>query len=165
MGTSFLLVILLPNRLHKQLRQQGFYRCASHLCKSCNYTLQCKQFHNSDNSRTYNMNCDSSHVIYVILCDSCNKMYVGCTTRRLKVRALEHLNYITNMSNRNTSNSSKDFIDIHHSNTKSFNIFGIEKIKHMPRGGDFISKLMDRKAYGILMLNIWHQFKKRNYVS
>lgn len=80
-------------------------------------------------------------------------MYVGCTTRKLKVRALQHINDISANSNRNMSNASRHFVELHHSNTTSLKNFGIEKLKYMPRGGDAKGKLTDQEAYWILMLN------------
>lgn len=142
---------------HTWLRQQGFYKCAYNPCKTCKYAFQCKEFKNSDESCTYKIkqfiNCNSQNVVYVIRCEICKLNYVGCTTTKLKTRALEHLYDIAHSSTRNLSGASRHFVDIHQSNVQSFKIYGIEKMYYFPRGGDIRSKLKDREAFWILMLN------------
>lgn len=149
-----------PSRPQTWLKHAGFYRCGTHPCRTCSFAMQCKQFQDSEASCTYNikqlLNCNSTQVVYIILCDICNIMYVGCTIRKFKVRALEHINDISSNTGRNMSNASKHFVDTHSSNIASFKIFAIEKLKYIPRGGDIKSKLVDREAYWILMLNTTH---------
>ncbi|OCT55194.1 hypothetical protein XELAEV_18003924mg [Xenopus laevis] len=42
------------------------------------------------------INCNTTFVIYLITCLKCHKQYVGCTSRKLKVRAREHMSQIRN---------------------------------------------------------------------
>lgn len=74
------------------------------------------------------INCNSTNFVYMIKYSECTKKYIGCTTRRLKVRILKHLNNISNPGNQNISYVARHFIDCHHSHVASFSFHGIKKI-------------------------------------
>ena len=67
----------------------GVPRCS--LCKSIAFT---NSFKSNVTGHTYNintqMNCNSTHTIYLITCTKCQKQYVGETARKLKERINNH---------------------------------------------------------------------------
>lgn len=80
------------------LSQPGFYPCGGGggglwcYVVPVNLPSERKEFHNADNSKTHKiMNCNTSYVVYIILCTQCNLIYVGCTKRQLKKRISEHV--------------------------------------------------------------------------
>ncbi|XP_060128613.1 uncharacterized protein LOC132591893 [Zootoca vivipara] len=76
---------------------KGHYRCGS--CNMCPYSLQVKEIKSEHMQFTFKINsmttCNSKNVVYCIRCP-CNKLYIGSTTRALKVRIGEHRSRIRN---------------------------------------------------------------------
>lgn len=142
---------------HTWLRYQGFFKCGGQRCKTCQYTKVENHFSNNDCSVSYPIkqmiNCNTTFVVYMMICEICNLKYIGSTIRKVKTRFLEHVNNIQNPAFRNVSNIAKHFIETHNSETCSLKIIGIERIKNPPRGGDREAILRDREAYWILTLN------------
>ncbi|CAJ0964199.1 unnamed protein product [Ranitomeya imitator] len=62
-------------------------------CKACANCVKTKKFSNFDGSKTYEirsfLSCSSKGVIYHLTCP-CGKIYIGLTTRELKIRIREH---------------------------------------------------------------------------
>ncbi|OCT90319.1 hypothetical protein XELAEV_18018931mg [Xenopus laevis] len=56
------------------------------------------------------INCNTTFVIYLITCSKCQKQYVGCTTRKLKERAREHLSQIKNSRTAEKGNITRHFV-------------------------------------------------------
>ena len=87
-------------------RPPDMFPCSFHRCPTCPYANFTNVFNNFHTSLSYpilfHLSCDSSSVIYVIECSSCNKRYVGQTRRALRERIREHLRNI----NTTTSHSS-----------------------------------------------------------
>lgn len=92
-------------------------------------------------------------MVYVIQCTACHKSYVGCTSRKLKIRILERLNDIANPTNRNILKLARHFIEEHNGRTDNFLFHGIETVISLYRGGDLVKLLRDKEAYWILTLN------------
>ncbi|CAJ0936759.1 unnamed protein product [Ranitomeya imitator] len=74
----------------------GFFPCGR--CKACANCVKAKKFTNFDGSRSYEirgfLSCASKGVIYHSTCP-CGKIYIGLTTRELKIRVREHCLDIT----------------------------------------------------------------------
>lgn len=138
------------------LKYVGFSRCGSHPCKTCRYAKPVKMFHDSDHATSFNIksyiNCNSVGVVYVIECTKCDLLYVGNTTRKLKTRVMEHLNYIVNPTYTNISNVARHFIQEHNRSTEFFCTYGIENVRVPKRGGSVNKILLQREAFWILRL-------------
>ncbi|KAM4012635.1 uncharacterized protein ACNLHF_004665 [Anomaloglossus baeobatrachus] len=124
----------------------GFFPCG--LCKACGNCVKTKFFKNHDGTRRYaiwkTLSCSSSGMIYQAECP-CTKIYVGLTTRKFKVRALEHLKDIRNV--RTIENPSllktlpRHFKKHHDCNSKGLRFRVIDQIQLGPRGGDLAQAL------------------------
>jgi hypothetical protein len=66
--------------------------CGHKLCKCCFHICNTSTFNNRDINFDINsqFNCNSIHVIYIISCVKCSKMYVGQTGRSIKDRLNNH---------------------------------------------------------------------------
>ena len=86
--------------------QSGLFKKATNTphteCKLCMDHLRMDITSNGTNYYTRSGTCRSSGLIYAIECGICNKIYVGQTRNRLRVRLLQH---IGDIRNRNTVSS------------------------------------------------------------
>lgn len=100
------------------------------------------------------LNCNSTQVIYMIKGKLCNLQYIGCTTRKLKVRVREHIcgAQMGQSFSRNISNISRHFRETHHGYITHPEVVGMEKVTPPPRGGDWQKKNSMREAFWILKL-------------
>lgn len=68
--------------------------CGHPTCKCCIHIKPTSTYMNSDNTERFPIkgvfNCNSKHVVYVISCTKCGKLYVGQTARMLKDRLNNH---------------------------------------------------------------------------
>ena len=69
-------------------------KCNESRCKCCQHIICSSVFHNTLKTNEYqingNFNCNSTNVIYLIICKFCHKMYVGQTSRKVKERLTNH---------------------------------------------------------------------------
>ena len=69
-------------------------KCNIKRCKCCHHITCSSIFYNTHKTHEYqineNFNCNSRHVIYLITCKRCQKMYVGQTKRTLRERLNNH---------------------------------------------------------------------------
>lgn len=63
-------------------------------------------------------------------------MYVGCTSRKLKVQISEHSSYITKNAT-HASGAAPNFIEKHGSTLDDFSFFALEKAHKLRSGGDW----------------------------
>lgn len=75
------------------LQHRGSYKCGGNRCNCCNFIVQSTQF-DVFNINGY-MNCNTSHVIYLILCTTCRLQYVGCTFPKPKQHFRRHITDVT----------------------------------------------------------------------
>lgn len=68
-------------------------------------------------------------MVYGVKCIECQLLYIGCNSRRLKVRIREHLYGAMNPDVRDISNASKHFRNTHNGDVPNFVCFGIEQVK------------------------------------
>lgn len=141
------------------LSTKGFYKCAHTVCKTCSFVSQTKIFFDSTGTQPYHiksfMNCETKFAIYQISCITCNLSYIGCTTRKIKNRFLDHLRDIVGKVpvGRVPSAASVHFTKQHGGSVKDLRICGIESIGTNARGGDRHRLLLKREAFWIFQLN------------
>ncbi|CAJ0955116.1 unnamed protein product [Ranitomeya imitator] len=118
----------------------GFYPCND--CIACPNMLQACSFQSSDGKHTYtitqNITCNSIGVVYYAVCP-CGKIYVGLTSRPLKIRVREHYRDIMNSKDVADDATLKPvprhFKRRHNSNAKLLKVIGIDKVYIDQRGG------------------------------
>lgn len=102
-----------PASLHPKLVPE--IGCYIGDCRSYSFAIQTNYFKHFDKTKSYPIkqyiNCNSTYVVYKIWCSACNKIYIGCTCRKLRVRTLEHLNNMSNPANKNNSYIARHFIE------------------------------------------------------
>lgn len=77
----------------------GVRKCGKN-CVCCNYLMEIKEYKFLNLNSTFvinsNFNCNSSNLIYAIICPGCNEEYIGQTSRTLKERLIlyrQHINH------------------------------------------------------------------------
>ena len=72
----------------------GTVKCSSRRCEMCKYIDESSYFKSShDDQRysiNYNLNCNSSNVVYLITCKKCSLQYVGSTITKFRFRFNNH---------------------------------------------------------------------------
>lgn len=74
-------------------------RCNETRCKICPYIVQTNTISDSNSlpiRLQHKLDCNSTHVIYLIECSNCNIRYIGETSRKLKDRINQHRSDIKN---------------------------------------------------------------------
>ncbi|CAJ0927082.1 unnamed protein product [Ranitomeya imitator] len=124
----------------------GFYPCG--LCKACRNHTKSKTFSNFNNIKIYTIRkritCASRGVIYHASCP-CNKVYIGLTTRELKIRTREHCRDIVNAKTTQEETPLKTlprhFKQHHQCNPHELKIKGIDLVELGIRGGNLSKQL------------------------
>ena len=81
-------------------------------------------FYYTNNDGEYN--CNTNNVVYLISCSNCSYKYVRQTSRKLKIRVLEHLNKVKNYDDHSSHNYLyKHFATKHH----QFKVKILEKVE------------------------------------
>ncbi|CAJ0966697.1 unnamed protein product [Ranitomeya imitator] len=136
----------------------GSFQCGD--CSACQCIERVFSFENSDATRTYtithHISCTTDMVVYYAYCP-CKLIYVGMTTRQLKVRVLEHMRDIRNAVSVHDITTlktlPKHFKSHHGSNPKWLRVRGIDRVQAGIRGGDYKKELLKREARWIVSLN------------
>ena len=72
----------------------GTVKCSSRRCEVCKYMDENSHFKSSQDDRrysiNYNLNCNSSNVVYLITCKKCSLQYVGSTITKFRLRFNNH---------------------------------------------------------------------------
>ncbi|OCT58568.1 hypothetical protein XELAEV_18002002mg [Xenopus laevis] len=152
--------ILSPSEVNKNagtvswLSTIGMFRCGAARCITCEFMFRSAEFTSSNTKRVYKIkdfiNCNSSFVIYLLICTKCNIQYVGCTSRKFKCRMREHINQI--VSHSSATVVSRHFSECSDRVCSHLRIQGIEKITPTAKGGDLMQRLLYREAYWIFTL-------------
>ena len=78
--------------------KKGLKKCLKPRCQVCPYLIENQtaksRNSNSESNLDTTVNCDSTHVVYLISCNKCRAQYIGETERSLRKRISEHLSYI-----------------------------------------------------------------------
>ena len=86
-------VMLLTNLLPSW--SPGFRACGGTRCRACRFAHPCSVFSAASSGLSFpilhNLDCSSTHCVYVITCKRCFKQYVGQTSNPLGVRISQHL--------------------------------------------------------------------------
>ncbi|CAJ0968182.1 unnamed protein product [Ranitomeya imitator] len=135
----------------------GFYPCG--LCKACGNHIKTKTFSNFNGTKTFTIRkritCASRGVVYHATCP-CNKVYIGLTTRELKIRMLEHCRDIMNAKTAQEVSTLKTiprhFRQYHQCNPHGLKIKGIDLVSLGIRGGNIGKVLAQMESRWIYRL-------------
>lgn len=126
----------------------GSYRCLN--CNHCSLITPSKNFINPRTGYStkikHFINCNTCHVIYCLLCN-CNAFYIGQTKRRLRDRIREHT-YAVRIGNLDYP-MAKHILSQTVTSDHAFSVYPIEHIPPLSRGGDRITKLLQRETFWI----------------
>ena len=79
---------------HQTQKTGSIQKCNHPRCECCKYMDTDITYNNSTNTATYQItkqfNCNSTNIVYLIKCKTCDKQYVGMTERQLKDRLNNH---------------------------------------------------------------------------
>ena len=81
------------------LKNLKYIKCNNENCNVCKFSSNSNLIKFTNNLKfpiNCSSSCDSSHIIYFILCKKCNYFYIGESSRTVKERLGEHLYYIRN---------------------------------------------------------------------
>ena len=116
-------------------------------CKTCNI-IKPGQFINIPNRKPFkpnvSMNCTSSFIIYCLICDNCNLIYIGQTSVSLSNRITLHRQH-TNHSHYSILNCNKHF---HNCSNNKFSVIPIYSLQTFKN----ISKLLFMEHFFIKLL-------------
>lgn len=94
--------ILCPSKFDESPKiLPGSFKCKGKRCDICNLIVEC-QFHQFENGKTHkittHLNCNSTYVIYAIICQNCPRTYIGeCknlrTRTNLAINQIKHERY------------------------------------------------------------------------
>ncbi|MEE6517844.1 hypothetical protein FKM82_028355 [Ascaphus truei] len=131
---------------------RGFLRCS--FCKCCKYATPTKRVHTlfpkgKHRINTF-INCQTSHVVYVITC-GCRYKYVGRTIRSLYIRISEHVRLINKKDL--VHPLSKHFVQCPLGGLKKFSFCAVEHVPSCIRGGDRLNRLNKKEMSWIFSLN------------
>ncbi|KAM4012040.1 uncharacterized protein ACNLHF_005390 isoform 1-T3 [Anomaloglossus baeobatrachus] len=129
-------------------------------CVACPNICRGNTFSDSSGNRSFyikkSITCTSRAVIYYATCP-CPKIYVGLTTRQLKVRVREHVLGIeaapSQVDKTTLKTIPKHFLIHHGSDSTQFRVLGIDQIDLGIRGGEVSRRLAQLEARWIYRLN------------
>lgn len=142
------------------LQHKGNHKCGHGRCICCGFMNVIKTFTSMVTGQTFQMdryiNCNTTHVVYLITCHTCKLPYIGSTKCELKTRIRRHMSDVNSTSFRQVSAVSKrNCIDNHDHSTTSLTVQGIERVVLPPRGGDLVRKLRSRETYWMFVLQTY----------
>ncbi|CAJ0967631.1 unnamed protein product [Ranitomeya imitator] len=128
------------------LDTKGFYPCGH--CKACENMPKSQTFTDAKRSRTYSIrhyiSCATKGVVYCAHCP-CGKIYIGLTTRELRIRTREHVRDIDRSKTVDDPSVLKTiprhFFEHHNSNSSLLRIKGIDIVQMGSRGGNLAKNL------------------------
>ncbi|CAJ0967399.1 unnamed protein product [Ranitomeya imitator] len=145
-----------PFRAGKQ--KSGFFPCGD--CLACRNMVRSSTFTSSDGTREFkikeHITCSTTFVVYYATC-TCKLIYIGLTSRELRVRVREHVRDIKAAKEvealEDLKPIPKHFRKHHNCNPRDLRVWGIEKIHTGIRGGDTKQKLAQRECRWIAVLH------------
>ncbi|CAJ0930513.1 unnamed protein product [Ranitomeya imitator] len=128
------------------LETNGCFPCGH--CRGCANIIKSKDFCNSDGKRVYEIRhfitCSTKGVVYSAQCP-CGKLYVGLTTRELRIRVREHVRDIDKARECEDPSQLKTiprhFYRYHKSDSSLLKVKGIDVLQLGSRGGDLAKAL------------------------
>ncbi|XP_069613347.1 uncharacterized protein [Ranitomeya imitator] len=145
-----------PFKAGKQ--KNGFFPCGD--CLACRNMVRSLTFTSSDGVREFrikdHITCSTTFVVYYATC-TCNLIYIGLTSRELRVRVREHVRDIKAAREvediENLKPIPKHFRKYHKCNPSDLKVWGIERIHTGIRGGDAKQKLAQCECRWIAILH------------
>ncbi|XP_073408530.1 uncharacterized protein [Dendrobates tinctorius] len=137
---------------------RGCFPCGH--CVACPNVLRCSSFQSSDGEKDFHIkqhiSCSSTNVIYYATC-GCPLIYVGLTSRELRVRVREHVRDIraakTVVDPTTLKTIPRHFRSSHDCDPGSFMVRGIECVHLGIRAGNYKKALAQREAKWIVALD------------
>ena len=90
----------------------GTSRCGRNRCQICNFLCVGRTFCSKTNGKefriSYNLNCNSENMVYLITCKVCGIQYVGSTTTTFRFRFNNHRSRINAHLKFSSGNKSND---------------------------------------------------------
>ncbi|KAM4044953.1 uncharacterized protein ACNLHF_008801 [Anomaloglossus baeobatrachus] len=135
----------------------GCYPCGS--CRGCKNIIRATTFCSADGLREYSIrvyiSCNTSGVIYYATC-GCDKIYIGLTSRELRIRTREHVRDILAAKEAINPETLKTiprhFREIHNCDPTSLKVRGIDQVHLGIRGGDVKKRLAQVECRWIFTL-------------
>ncbi|CAJ0952186.1 unnamed protein product [Ranitomeya imitator] len=132
-------------------------------CVACPNVDKCTSFTNSDGTKQFTIRqritCVSRYVIYYATCP-CGLIYIGLTTRQLKVRIREHILGIIAAASCADASTLKTiprhFWESHQCNEKLLRVRGIDLLRINIRGGNLSKRLAQLESKWIWTLRTIH---------
>ncbi|CAJ0936767.1 unnamed protein product [Ranitomeya imitator] len=129
-------------------------------CLACANVLRCSDFVSSDGSKTFqirqHISCGTTNVIYYVTCP-CPRIYVGLTTRELRIHIREHVGDIgaarTVSALMDLKTIPRHFRLHHNCNEKLLKVRGIDMLHLDVRGGDNKKRLAQIETKWIVRLD------------
>ncbi|CAJ0968111.1 unnamed protein product [Ranitomeya imitator] len=148
----------------------GSFQCGD--CSACQFMERTSTFSNSSGDRVFSVthfiNCRTDNVIYFAKC-ACDLIYIGMTTRELRVRILEHVRDIKNgamaLDIETLKTIPKHFRKYHNSNPKTFKVRGIDRVQLDIRGGNYKKELLKKETRWTVELNTLAPKGLNEYIS
>ncbi|CAJ0941415.1 unnamed protein product [Ranitomeya imitator] len=139
------------------LETKGCFPCGH--CKGCANVLKSKEFINASGNRMYSIRhfitCSTKGVVYSAQCP-CGKLYIGLTTRELRIRVREHVRDIDKAKTCEDPTQLKTiprhFFQKHDCDESLLKVKGIDVVKMGPRGGDLAKNLAKLECKWIFRL-------------
>ena len=93
-------------------------QCSSNRCQICNFLSQGISFNSHITSKefstSFNLDCNSSNIVYLNSCKKCNTQYVGSSTSKFRTRFSNDKSRITSHVSLNTGQKKKDDLIYQH---------------------------------------------------
>lgn len=141
------------------LKHLGCYRCGHNICICCKFINVSRIFTSTNTGLIYNVkqyiNCNTTFVVYLITCHTCNTQYVGSTMCKLKDRFRRHLSDVNSFQFAQISAVSQHCIEVHGRNVSTLSVQGIERVTRPDRGGDYVKKLRTCETFWMFLLNTY----------
>ncbi|CAJ0962602.1 unnamed protein product [Ranitomeya imitator] len=136
----------------------GFFPCRN--CTACKNLERCFTCLSSDGSKefriTQHITCSTDHVVYYATCP-CGLIYVGLTSRQLRIRIREHIRDIKAALNSSADEFLKPiprhFKEKHGCNSHLLKVRGIDRVLMDGRGGDVRKRLAQLEAQWIVRID------------
>ena len=102
-------------------KARGTCRCTCNKCQICDFLLLGNTFSDSKSSKqfsiNYDLDCNSSNVVYLISCKKCNAQYVGSTMTRFRTRFNNHRSRLNSHVKLGMDQKQRDDLLYHHFNS------------------------------------------------
>ena len=124
--------------------------CNSRKCKTCQYVISCQNFTGLEDHINYSilsdLDCSSVGIIYLAICNLCNKQYVGQTANSLRQRWAHHK---FDLINNNQTNALAKHNEAEHQLQANFKVIPIEKVPNQKSNELNLKLRLEREQFWI----------------